>query len=140
MSVYLDTSIIVSLFINDAFSQRARTFMATGPAGVVISDLASAEFASALGIRCRRRLSNAAEARAAFANLDIWSKRHAVVAPIEPSDVREAEAALRRLDLPLRTLDAIHVAMAQRFDAELATFDERLAVGAKALGARVAAI
>lgn len=140
LSVYLDTSVIVSLFINDSFSPRARAFLATGPADIVVSDLASAEFASALGIRCRRRLSNKLEARAAFASLDIWSNRYAVTVQMQSADIRQAQSALRRLDLSLRTPDAIHIAIAQRLGSALATFDNRLADGAKTLGAALAAV
>ena len=42
----------------------------------------------------------------------------------------------------LRSLDAIHLATAQQFDAELkrvVTYDDRMAVGARALGMRVTA-
>jgi predicted nucleic acid-binding protein len=43
-----------------------------------------------------------------------------------------------RLDLTLRTPDAIHIAIARRLDATLVTFDQRMATNARALGMAVA--
>jgi predicted nucleic acid-binding protein len=45
---------------------------------------------------------------------------------------------LRRLDLPLKTPDAIHIAIAQRVDATLVTFDWQMAAAARALGTIIA--
>jgi uncharacterized protein len=50
-----------------------------------------------------------------------------------------AAGALRRLDLPLRTADAVNIAIVRRMGATLMTFDEKMAASAKALGVRVAA-
>jgi predicted nucleic acid-binding protein len=45
---------------------------------------------------------------------------------------------LRQLDLPLRTLDALHIASAQRLRATLVAFDQRMADSARTLGVAVA--
>ena len=55
----------------------------------------------------------------------------------ESADVMAADRFLRRLDLPLRTPDAIHIAIALRAGADLATFDVRMAACAATLGLRV---
>jgi predicted nucleic acid-binding protein len=52
-------------------------------------------------------------------------------------DVAVATAFLRRLDLTLRAPDAIHIAIAQRVDATLVTFDQGMATAALALGRAV---
>jgi predicted nucleic acid-binding protein len=44
---------------------------------------------------------------------------------------------LRRLNLTLRTDDALHIAIAQRVGAELLTFDRPMANAARALGTSV---
>jgi predicted nucleic acid-binding protein len=41
------------------------------------------------------------------------------------------------IDLPLRTPDAMHIAIAQRIGAEHLTFDNKMAAGARALGTNV---
>lgn len=51
--------------------------------------------------------------------------------------MRTAQALLRRLDLPLRTPDALNIAMAQRVEAALATFDIQMARAARTLGLHV---
>lgn len=53
--------------------------------------------------------------------------------------MEEAANILRRLDLNIRTGDALNIAIAQRLEATLATFDGKMAENARALGVPVAA-
>ncbi|MEI9988489.1 MAG: hypothetical protein WDM86_00480 [Rhizomicrobium sp.] len=39
MSVYLDTSVIVPLFLPDPFIARVRSFLSTGPSGLIVGVL-----------------------------------------------------------------------------------------------------
>ncbi len=55
------------------------------------------------------------------------------------ADVTRADALMRRLDLPLRTPDALHIAIAERVGATLATFDVKMAAAARVIGLPVAA-
>ena len=137
MSVYLDASILVSFFVNDAMSARADALMRALSVPLVVSDLASAEFASALGRRVRTGKITRDDATATLTDLDAWTGRAANLVSVEPGDIATAAAFLRRLDLNLRTPDAIHIALAQRLGAELATFDARMAECARVLGATV---
>lgn len=50
------------------------------------------------------------------------------------ADVIAAAGCLRRLDLPLRTADAVNIAIARRISTTLMTFHEKMAASAKALG------
>jgi uncharacterized protein len=50
------------------------------------------------------------------------------------ADLRAAEAFLRRLDLSLRTADALNIAIAQRMRASLVTFAQKMAATARILG------
>ena len=77
-------------------------------------------------------------ARTVFSNFDIWAARLGPRSRTEMSDVIVTEGLLRRIDLPLRTPDALHVAVAQRLGATLATFDEQMKKSAVALGVPVA--
>jgi predicted nucleic acid-binding protein len=79
------------------------------------------------------------EARRAFAALDTWVSEVAELIEATPSDILETTTILRRLDLTIRTGDALNIAIAMRLDATLATFDEKMAGNARALGAAVAA-
>lgn len=140
LSIYLDASVLVPLFADDPFTERARTLATGSRSALIVSDFAAAEFASALGLRCRMRTSTAESAKTALGDFDDWSKRFAVAADMHGADIRAADAFLRRLDLNLRTPDAIHIAIAQRLGAQLATFDVRMADCARALGAPVIAL
>ena len=137
MSVYLDTSVIVALFVVDPLNDRAETAM-RGPHGqVIVSDLSGAEFASVIAQRVRTRDLSSSEARAAFENFDYWCSRYAQPVSMEGIDVSRAAALLRRLDLPLRTPDAFHVAMTRRIGCPLLTFDRSMANVARTLGTEV---
>ena len=77
-------------------------------------------------------------ARAALATFDAWTARVATRVELISADIAAATAYLRRLDLTLRTPDALHIALAQRLGGELLTFDAKMATSARTLGARVA--
>jgi predicted nucleic acid-binding protein len=79
-------------------------------------------------------------AQATFAALDSWLLRSTERAETTAADVAAAAQALRRLDLPLRTADALNIAIAQRIGATLMTFDEKMAASARALGVDVATV
>jgi len=53
------------------------------------------------------------------------------------ANINAAAAFLRRLDLALRTGDAINIAIVQRIGADLLTFDGQMSAGARALGVTV---
>lgn len=137
MSLYLDTSAIVPLFVEDRHTADAEALLAVVETPPILSDFAAAELASALGRRVRMRELDVAAARAALTSFDSWAidiQRTQVA----PADVAYADSALRRLDLPLRLPDAINIAIAARFGATLATFDRQMAENAMALGISVA--
>ena len=56
------------------------------------------------------------------------------VIPVQPRDYRVARAWLGRLQGTLRTLDALHLAVATAAEASTLTADKRLALEARALG------
>lgn len=126
MSAYLDASVLVALFTNDPFSAAAESYFKAGQQSSILSDFAAAEFASAVGRRVRMGELSRAEGLAAFANLDLWAVMSANPVNIASSDIAAAQVFLRRLDLTLRTQDAIHIAVARRMGAPLATFDRRM--------------
>jgi uncharacterized protein len=105
---------------------------------LIVSDFAAAEFASVIARRVRVREITEPIARAAFATLDAWMARATERADTTTADVVVAAGALRRLDLPLRTADALNIAIARRISATLMTFDEKMAASARALGLDVA--
>ena len=137
MSFYLDASFVIALLTDDALHVRAVHFASTDPGPLLISDLATAEFASALGRQVRMGALAVEEARAGLSALDAWARRAANRIETIGSDIAVATTFLRRLDLPLKTPDAIHIAIAQRLGATLVTFDRQMAASVRALGTPV---
>lgn len=140
MSVYLDASVLVSLFVADAFSARAHNAFLAHPSVLIVSDFAAAEFASVIAREVRTRQFSHDEAREVFLDFDEWTERAATRVETLPADIRTAEAVLKRLDMTLRAPDAINIATAQRLGAELATFDARMTENARALGLSLAPV
>jgi uncharacterized protein len=138
VNVYPDASVLVALVTNDRFTSRARAFLTAHTPTLVVSDFASAEFASAVSRRVRTKYLNADEARIAFMSFDAWLARSTQHVDTSTPDIAIAASVLRRLDLNLRTPDAINIAVADRRGGELATFDDKMAIAARALGVQVA--
>lgn len=137
MSLYLDASVLVALFVTDPAAPRAEVFLLEHPAITVVSDFGAAEFSSAVARRVRMRDLTKGEGRLVFANFDDWIARSTSRENVMAVDIVSAERILRRLDVNLRTPDAIHLAIARRLDAVLVTFDRAVAVAARALGMAV---
>lgn len=138
MSVYLDASVLVPLFTTDPFSAEAAKRLARLADQVLVSDFAAAEFASVVARRVRVRDLTSGEARSAFASFDTWTTQRTVNVATTSTDLAACIGYLRRLDLPVRAPDALHLAIASRERAIFLTFDKHLAGAAKKLGLAVA--
>jgi predicted nucleic acid-binding protein len=103
---------------------------------LIVSDFGAAEFSSAIARRVRTRELTFEEAHRAFANFDAWSTRETARVHLMAVDITAAENLLRRMNLPLRAPDALHIAMVQRLNAELFTLDAQMAACASVLGTR----
>jgi predicted nucleic acid-binding protein len=140
VNAYLDASLVVALLTNDIFTDRAEAFLSDQAPILVLSDYAAAEFASVVARRVRTQELTHDEARAAFAAFDLWAPRATTHVETSAVDIAVASAFIRRLDLNLRTPDAVNIAIAQRARATLATFDTRMAANAAALGIPTASV
>ena len=136
MTLYLDTSVIVPLFIDEPWSERAEALFISRSSLHAISDLSEVEFASAVSRRVRAGDIASEAGHAAVADFDAWII-HAQRAVLSAADLAVAKSYLRRFNLPLRTGDAMHIAVAQRIGATLATFDRQMADSAARLGVPV---
>lgn len=138
MSLYLDTSVLVSLFRSDAHTDAAANIVAEAGTETIVSDFARAEFAAVMGRLVRVGDLTSDAARVAFQNFDTWTASVPQRANILASDMAECEFLLRRLDLGLRAPDALHLAIVMRLSAELLTFDHHMAMAARVVGVVVA--
>lgn len=139
MLVYFDASVVVSLVIQDAHSDRADALSARLAAQAVprtASDWTLTESASVVAARVRNRQLTLESAKARFAHV-----RRAIVsgepAALTDTDHDFAWDLLSRMDQSLRTPDALHLAVARRLGAALATFDETMADAARTLDIQV---
>ncbi len=138
MGVYFDASLIVSLFVEDALTGRADAYIATHRPTPAISDLAAAEFASSVSRSVRMKSMTRVQGQAILMEFDAWRAREGTSCFVDTADVTTADVLLRQLDLPLRTPDALNIAIAERHGFELATFDEQMKVAARLVGLRLA--
>jgi uncharacterized protein len=137
MSVYLDASVIIPLFADDLFTARASAFLAELAEPVVVSDFAAAEVASGVSKLVRMGSLPAKDGHACLADFDHWRLAEAAVCQTTSADIHRAGSYLRRLDLPLRTPDALNLALAERLATPVATFDRDMAACARILGLRL---
>jgi hypothetical protein len=130
--------VLVALFVPDASTARAESLLAVSR-DLIVSDWAIAELAAAVSLKVRSGALALLGARSALAEFDSWVASVASHEAIVPADVTVATAFLRRLDLPLRAPDALHIALCRRLGAGLLTFDRQMATAAVALGCDVLA-
>ncbi|HEY3799856.1 MAG TPA: type II toxin-antitoxin system VapC family toxin [Caulobacteraceae bacterium] len=138
MNVYADASLLVALLVPDVFNDRAAAFLNATKPMLHLSDFAAAEFASVIARRVRTGDMERASAERAFATFDAWATQRGPRLETRTTDLARAETCIRRLDLTLRTPDAVNIAIAERHGLAIATFDVAMIAAARALGVEVA--
>ncbi|MEO6080697.1 MAG: type II toxin-antitoxin system VapC family toxin [Steroidobacteraceae bacterium] len=137
-AIYLDSSAFVKLYVPEPESERIDAFL-RGRTGLAISELVITEALSAvarrkregaLGAGAANEIREAMLADAASGSFDVLD--------LTPNTHREAERLLFATDsLPLRTLDALHIALAMSCSATcVITFDRRMREAAALVGFR----
>jgi len=137
LTVYVDSSFLVSVYIEDVHSPAADELLSTQPT-ILLTSLHIAEWAHAVGQQVFRRQISASDARRVEREFEtdhqagLW--RHVTI----PESSFELCAQLARrhgAKLGVRMLDSLHVACALELKAEqFWTFDERQKKVAKAEG------
>lgn len=128
MSVYLDASVVVPLFVDEDSTPRMIAWLAGGQP-VTLSDWTVAEVSSAMSHHVRRERLDPDERDAAETNLNAWLDLGVAPEALDPLDVIDARTLLHRHP-KLRTPDALYLAIVHRLRADLATYDEDLAEAA----------
>lgn len=134
MSIYIDTSVVVSFFIRDDHAQAARRWAQTGPQ-VATSDWTATEFSSALSHHVRLGALSDRERKTAELAFDRWAA-HGLVLEVARERFREARLLIRdhrRLQAP----DALHLAIARHEGLPMATLDLDMRDAALAEGLQV---
>ena len=132
--VYVDTSALVALIVNETGSAAVAKWYAGTKAELVSAAWCVPEFASALGIKQRIGQLDAAQAR------DAWERFGRLVAndlkllPVEPADFHRAAVMTLDAGSALRAGDALHLACAEHADAKsVATLNAVMARNAQRL-------
>ncbi len=135
--IYADTSLLLPVYVPEANSELANSVV-QGAEELLVSDLTVAEFL--VGLARKVKLGSlsqelATQVRDAFEQhlADGYLRRVAVV-----GSHSEAAGRLAAMSpVMLRTLDAIHLAVAVEHKATMATLDGRLSEAARAQGLKV---
>jgi predicted nucleic acid-binding protein len=130
--VYVDTSVLVPLFIDEPHSEAVADWYAREKQPLVAAVWCLTEFASALSLKQRTGAIDAAQARAAWKGLERLVASDLRLLPVEPADFHRAAALMLEAATALRAGDALHLACAEAAGARrMATLDEALGRNAK---------
>jgi len=139
MSLYADTSLLISYYINDSNSLRAQAVLHATTSPVPFTGLHRLEMRNALALGVFRRILTSNQVNTAWSDVarDLRSGR-LVPQPVNWIPVYRAAAQWAAVHSPrvgCRSLDVLHVALAKKLNAsEFFTFDERQKSLALALG------
>ena len=139
MAYYADTSFLVSLYVQDAFSTRAHAWLAAHPVALPLTEFGRTELRNALTRLVFTGASTSQQNAAAWQLVeeDVKQGRLTVTA-VSWADVfshAEQLVAQHTAQLGARTLDIVHVASAQILGAaDFVSFDSRQASLASAVG------
>jgi len=137
--IYFDTSSLAKWYINESKSDDVEKYIQQhGP--VSISDLTVVEMRCLLARRRREKNITAKIEMEIFSTFQEDIRRRFLICHPFPADLAAGTVNLMSLlsDIPVRTLDALHLMIANELSTDiLATSDDVMAKGAKALGLKV---
>jgi predicted nucleic acid-binding protein len=123
--IYLDTSVLVPLYVNEPGSPDARRLLAShSQSDLAISEWNRTEFVSAVGIRVRMHNLDSETARNIIETFYRLASRALTLLPVEAGDFGLANRYLEHFELGLRAGDALHLAIASNHGAEVYSSDQ----------------
>lgn len=131
--IYIDTSIIIAILARESEALRASAALSSVDFPAT-SDWVVTEVASALSLKARIGQLAAQDVERALGTFLNSMKPDMTGLEIERADFQRAADLIVRTPLPLRSGDALHLAVADRNGAGLLTLDKRFAAAARAVG------
>lgn len=141
MSVYLDTSVLVSVLTNEATTPRVNAWLgAQTPGTLFISEWTHTEIANALSLKMRTGEITLALRAAATAGFTTLASSSLPTLAVLSNHFEVAAHLAGQQQLALRAGDALHLAIARDNGHSVATFDQRMADAALQIGVPVEAL
>ena len=134
MTTYVDTSVLAAYYCPEPISLLAERTLRnlTSP---MISDLTLVELTSAVSRKIREKTLSRDEGARILTQFETHLEDgYYRILPVRTRDYRVARSWLAQLQGTLRTLDALHLAVAESAGSSTLTADKRLAAEAQALG------
>lgn len=134
MTAYLDSSIVLAYYLEETHSEQAQEIYRTRP-GLQISELVDLEVLSSLSRLARVGSIELDDVRSVSVLFDahlrdgLYRRRN-----LDTNHYRLARDYIARFDLPLKSPDALHLALCAAENLTLLTADRQLARNAEALG------
>lgn len=135
MSLYLDTSVVVSLITGEASAERVRQWLgARSEQELSISPWVTTEVSSALSLKIRTGQLTDADRNSALRAYRTMAADSLVMLEVPAAAFPNAARLADHQALGLRAGDALHLAIALEHGAELVTLDRKLFEAGPALG------
>jgi predicted nucleic acid-binding protein len=139
--VYVDTSVLVPLFLSEIHSAAAADWYAREKGDLVAAAWCITEFASALGIKQRTGAIDVQQAKGAWARFERMVAVDLTLLPVEPANFHRAAELVLDAANALRAGDALHLACAEAAGAKhMATLDDVLGRNAQRHKIRLVAL
>lgn len=134
MTVYIDTSVLVAYYCPETLSEKVEAFI-TAQRELAISAITEIEMFSALSRKVREKAIDRLDAGRVTAKfISHLDGHYFTYLPVEAHHVRLARDWIGMFKLSLRTLDALHLAIASSEGFSIVTTDRSLSKSAKGLG------
>lgn len=132
--VYVDTSVLVPLFLNEPHSVAVADWYSREKSELVAAAWCIPEFASALGIKQRTGAIDAQQAQGAWTRFERMVAADLRILPVEACHFHRAAELVLAAASALHAGDALHLACAEAAGAKhMATLDDVLARNAQRL-------
>lgn len=132
--VYVDTSVLVPLFLNEPHSAAAADWYAREKSELVAAVWCIPEFANALGLKQRTGAIDAQQAQGAWTRFERMAAADLRLLPVVPANFHRAAELVLEAASALRAGDALHLACAEAAGAKrMATLDDVLSRHAQRL-------
>lgn len=130
---YLDTSVLVAYYFPEILSKAAEKFLLKNQS-VALSDLSEVEFTSAIAKKIREGFLSKEDGFHVFSQFELHREEEMFEKiSVSPEHYQLAKHWIAEFDTSLRTLDALHLAIASKEDLRLVTADRKFSESAKKL-------